>query len=91
MYLLFLDYYKNGNKEYTYVNESGKDFCYLDDSSYCDAYGEIYTGENMPEYVIRNAYVSIPIYPQMTNTVNYFKENKIDFEYKFIFMLCLCK
>ena len=48
-----------------------------------NAYGEIYTGENMPEFVIRNAYVSIPIYPQMTNTVNYFKENKIDFEYKY--------
>ena len=38
----FLDYYKNENKEYTDVTESGKDFCYLDDSSYCDAYGEIY-------------------------------------------------
>lgn len=48
-----------------------------------NAYGELYTGENMPEYVIRNAYVSIPIYPQMTNTINYFKEFNTSFEYQY--------
>ena len=48
-----------------------------------NAYGEPYENENMPEFIIRNSNISVLIYPQMTNTVNYFKENNIDFEYKY--------
>ncbi len=62
------------------TNESEK-YMYSDVTS---VYGDIeYQNKNPDEFVIRNSYISIPIYPQMTNTVNYFKENKIDFEYKY--------
>ena len=62
------------------TNESEK-YMYSDVTS---VYGDIeYQNKNPDEFVIRNSYISIPIYPQMTNTVNYFKENKMDFEYKY--------
>ncbi len=38
----FFNSYKNEERQYIYLNDSGENFCYLDDYNYCDAYGEIY-------------------------------------------------
>ncbi len=97
--MTFEDLFRNPNKPIAFLGQLGErcfntndtlkpSVEYSDKYTYnyeytTDAYGEPYKDENMPEFIIRNAYVSIPIYPQMTNTVNYFKENKIDFEYKY--------
>ena len=62
------------------TNESEK-YMYSDVTS---VYGDVeYQNKNPDEFVIRNAYVSIPIYPQMTNTINYFKEFNTNFEYQY--------
>ncbi len=38
----FFNSYKNEERQDIYLNDSGENFCYLDDYNYCDAYGETY-------------------------------------------------
>ncbi len=38
----FLEHYKNDQISCIHVKESGEDFCYMRDSSYCESYGERY-------------------------------------------------
>ena len=96
--MTFDDLFKNPNKPIAVLGQLGEKCFNTNDTlkpstnesekyMYSDVtfvYGDIeYQNKNPDEYVIRNAYVSIPIYPQMTNTINYFKEFNTNFEYQY--------